>query len=91
MEAGTNELFRRLLRWYNNKDIVPTLEAMQKNAAFQQDKDTDMLELGCNLTNLANICVHKSTDVKSYPFTERDKDLLRKNRDVTGPFIVFTR
>ena len=30
MEAGTKELFQRLFRWYNKKDVVPTLEAMQK-------------------------------------------------------------
>ena len=52
-----------------------------------------MLKLGCTLPNLANICLHKSTDAKFYPFTERDKDLLRKNREdvVGGPSIVFLR
>ena len=37
-----------------------------------------MLELGCTLPNLPNICLHKSTDAKFSPFTERDKDLLEK-------------
>ena len=52
-----------------------------------------MLKLGCTLRNLANICLHKSTDAKFYPFTEGDKDPLEKNRDVVvgGPSIVFTR
>ena len=52
-----------------------------------------MLEPGCFLPNLANICLHKSTDAKFYPFTERDKDLLEKLREdvVGGPSIVFTR
>ena len=49
-----------------------------------------MLKLGCTLPNLANICLHKSTDAKFYPFTEGDKDLLEKIRDVVGgPSIVF--
>ena len=80
------------LRWYNNKD-EPTLEAMQKMIAFYHDKDIDMLKLGCTLPNLANICLHKSTDANIYPFTEGDKDLLEKIRDdvVGGPCIVFTR
>ena len=84
--------FTDFLRWYNNKD-VPTLEAMQKMIAFYHDKDIDMLNLGCTLPNLANICLHKSTDVKFYPFTEGDKDLLEKIREdvVGGPSIVFTR
>ena len=35
---------------------------------------------------------NKSTDLKFYPFTEGDKDLLEKNRDVVGgPSIVFSR
>ena len=47
--------FKDFLRWYNNKDVVPTLEAMQKMIAFYHDKDIDMLKLGCTLPNLANI------------------------------------
>ena len=52
-----------------------------------------MLKLGCTLTNLAKICLHKSTDAKFYPFIEADKDLLEKIREdvVGGPSIVFTR
>ena len=73
--------FKEFLRWYNNKDVLPTLEAMQKKIASYHDKDIDMLKLGCTLPNLANICLHKSTDAKLYPFTEGDKDLLQKNRE----------
>ena len=40
-----------------------------------------MLKLGCTLPNLANICLHKSTVSKFYPFTESDKDLLEKIRE----------
>ena len=85
--------FKDFLRWYSNKDAVPTLEAMQKMIAFYHDKDIDMLKLDCTLANLANICLHKSTDVKFYPFTEGDKDLLQKIRENVGggPSIVFTR
>ena len=84
--------FKDFLRWYNNKDVVPTLEAMQKMIAFYHDKDIDMLKLGCTLPNLANICLHKFTDAKFYPFTEGDEDLLEKSREdvVGGPSIVFT-
>ena len=61
--------------------------------AFYHDKDIDMLKLGCTLPNLANICLHKSTDAKFYPSTERDKDLLEKIREdvIGGPSIIFTR
>ena len=81
------------LRWYNNKDVVPTLEAMQKILAFYYKKGIDLLKLGCTLPNLANICLHKCTSAKFYPFTETDKDLLQKIREdvVGGLFVVFTR
>ena len=61
--------------------------------ACYHDKDIDMLKLGSTIPNLANICLHKSTDAKFYPFTEGDKDLLEKIREdvVGGPSNVFTR
>ena len=60
---------------------------------FYHNKGNDMLELGCTLPNLANYCLHKSTDSKFYPFRESDKDLLEKIREdmVRGPSIVLTR
>ena len=39
--------FKDFLRLYNNKDVVPTLEAMQKMIVFYHDKDIDMLKFGC--------------------------------------------
>ena len=85
--------FRDFLRWYNNKDVVPTLQAMKKMIKFYHAQKIDMLKLGCTLPNLANICLHKSTDRKFYPFIEADKDLHEKIRSemTGGPSIVFTR
>ena len=67
------------LRWYNNEVVVPTFGAMQKMIAFYYDIYIDMLKFGCTLPNLANICLHKSTYAKFYPFTEGEKHLLKKN------------
>ena len=52
-----------------------------------------MLKLACTVPILANICLHKSTDSKFYPFTETDKDFLEKKQEdiVGGASIVFTR
>ena len=85
--------FRNFLRRYNNKDVVPTLEAMQKMLDFYHKKGIDMLKLGCTLLNLANVCLHKPTSAKFYPFTEIDTHLLQKIREdmVGGPPIAFTR
>ena len=78
---------------YDNKDVVPTLEAIQKKTEIYHNKGIDMLQLECTLPNLATTCLQKSTDSKRYPFTETDKDLLEKIREVMvgGPSIVFTR
>ena len=84
--------FKDFLLWYNIKDVMPFLEAMRKMISFHHDKNFDMLKLGCTLPNLANICLHKSTDAKFYAFTEGDKDLLEKNReDVVGGSSVVSR
>ena len=85
--------FSDFLKWYNNKDVVPTLEVLLKMIEFYHNKGIDMLRLGLTLPNLANICLHKSTDSKFHPFGESDKDLLEKIRGdmVGGPLIVFTR
>ena len=85
--------FPDFLKWCSNKLVVPTLEAMQKTIEFYHNKGIDKLKLGCTLPNLANVCLHNSTDLKFYPFTESDEDLLEKIRKgmVGGPSIVFTR
>ena len=85
--------FSDFLRWYNNKDVVPTLEAMQKMIESYHNRGIDMLKLGSTLPYLAKICFHKSTGSNLYPFTQSKKDLLEKIRKdmVGGPPIVFTR
>ena len=75
-------IFLDFLRWYNNKDVVPTLEAIKKLTEFYNHKSLDLLKLGCTLPNLPNICLHKSTNVKIYPFTESDKAQLKKSEKI---------
>ena len=92
-ENNNMHFFSDFLKWYNNKDVVPTKEAMEKMIEFYHNKGIDLVKLGCTLPNLANICLHKSTDSNFYRFTESDKDLLEKIREdmVGGPSMVFTR
>ena len=70
--------FKDFLLWYNNKDVVPTLEAMQKMLVFYRRKGMEMLKVGCTLPNFENTFLHKSTSAKFYPSTETDKNLLQK-------------
>ena len=86
-------VFKDFLKCYNTKDVVPTLQTMQKMIQFYHKKGIGMLKLGCTFPNLANMGLHKSTNHKFYPFCESDKDLCEKIiEDMTGgPSIVFTR
>ena len=70
--------FKEILIWYNNKDVVPTLEAMQKMINFYHQKEIDMLKLGCTLPNLANIHLHKSIDSEFYLFYRKRQRLVGK-------------
>ena len=72
------QYFSDFLKWYNNKDVVPTLDAMQKMIEFYHNKGIDMLKLGFTLPNLANICLHKSTDSMFYPLQGRIKICWRR-------------
>ena len=74
-------------KWYSNKDVVPTTEAMQKMMAFYRKKTTDMLKLGCTLPNLASNCLHNSINNKICPFIEADKDLYNKPREDLVPLL----
>ena len=70
--------FRDFLQWYNDKDVVTSLDAMQKLIELYHDKGIDMLKLGCSLPHLAKIFLHKSTDYKFYPFFWSDSDVHEK-------------
>ena len=51
-----------------------------------------MLNLGCTLLNLANICLHNATTATFYPFKKSDKDLLEKIReDMVGGHPLYSK
>ena len=60
---------------------------------FYHQNKIDMIKLECVLPNLANVCLHKSTNKKFYAFCESDGDFCEKiGEDLTGgPSIVFKR
>ena len=74
------------------KMLLPLWRQCKKKIVFYHEKDIDRLNLGCTLPRLVNICLHKYTDTKFYPFTEADKDLLERNGEyvLCGPSIVLT-
>ena len=92
-EKENMNTFHDFLKWYNNKDVVPTLDAMTKMIQFYHSKQIDLLKLGYTLPNLANRFLHSSTDVAFFPFCEQDKefDNYIRNWLTGGPSIIFTR
>ena len=65
---------------------------MQQLSELYHNTGIDIAEVGCTLAKLANICLNQSKDSKFYPFTETDKDMLEKIRQVMvgEPSTVFT-
>ena len=67
------ESFQDFLIWYNNKDVVPTLEGLQELMQFYHQNVIDILKLGFTLQNLANGILHSSTSLRFVPFNQEEK------------------
>ena len=75
--------FKDFLRWYNNENLVPYLETMQKIIDFYPDKDIVMLKLGRTVPNLGNISLRKSSDTNSIPSQKEIKSYNKKFEEVS--------
>jgi hypothetical protein len=81
------------LRWYNNCDTVPMVEALDKMFVFYRDKGLDMFKDTISLPGLAYKMLSSYTEEKFSLFKEEDKELfyLLKRNIVGGPSIIFHR
>ena len=93
MEALTNELTQVFFAVVQQKRCFAKIQGNAKNDCLLPRQNYRYVEAWLYITNLANICLHKSTDAKFYPFTEEDKDLLENIQEdvVGGPSVIFTR
>ena len=65
--------------------LISSLESLARQIYAEKRKyyiligmtltEIDMLQLGCTLPGLTNVCLHKSTTKNFYPFCETDRDL----------------
>ena len=87
------ETFQDFFEWYNNKDVVPTLEALQKMLQFYHQKGIDMLKLGFTLPNLANRILRSSIPLEFFPFNQKVESLVDYIPEwlTGGPAIIFKR
>ena len=85
--------FKDFLEWYNNLDVIPFIEAVEKMKEFYQNKKLDIFKDGVSLPGLVLKYLMKSTESKFSLFEQEDKDLydLMKNGIVGGPSIIFKR
>ena len=85
--------FKDFLEWYNNLDVIPFIEAIEKMKLFYQEKKLDIFKDGVSLPGLVLKYLMKSTESKFSLFEQNDKDLydLMKNGIVGGPSIIFKR
>ena len=90
--AEKKATIHKFWRWYINKDVVSTLQAMPETVEFYHNKSTDKLQHGCLLPNPIKICLHSSTSAKFSPFTKSKKNRLPKVQEIMfgGPSKVFT-
>ena len=64
-----------------------------KDGWLYHNKGNDMSKLERISSNIANNCLHTATTAKFYPFTESDKELLKKSREdlVGGSSQFYTK
>ena len=90
--------FKDFLEWYNNLDVLPFIEAVEKMKIFYKNKKLDVFKDGVSLP----VLVIKSTDSDFYLLDEEDKITkedrkrnnlfyLLKDSIVGGPSIIFNR
>ena len=81
--------------WYNNRDVVPFLEAIDKQFAFYQQQHIDMFKDGISVPGLTLLYLFNDLPPNTYftVFNRTNSDLheLVKDNIVGGPAIIFHR
>jgi hypothetical protein len=86
--------FRDFLVWYNNLDVVPFLEAIDKMSNFWQERNIDIFKDGVSVPGLTMKYLFSNIpDTYFSLFSEKDKDMYysMKDNNVGGPSIIFNR
>ena len=87
--------FRDFLTWYNNRDVGPFLEALEKQSAFYQERGIDMLKAGISVPGLTLRYLFQRLPHDTYftLFDEKNSDLhdLLKSQIVGGPSLILHR
>ena len=83
------------LVWYNNRDVVPFLDAIDKQFAFYKQQNIDMFKDGVSVPGLTLLYLFNelpsNTFFTVFNQTNSDRHLLVKDNIVGGPAIIFHR
>ena len=86
---------RDFLVWYNNRDVIPFLQAIDKQFAFYQQHNIDMFKDGISVPGLSLLHLFNDLPNDTYftVFNRTNSDLhkLVKDNMVGGPAIIFHR
>ena len=86
---------REFLVRYNNRDVVPFLQAIDRQFAFYRQRGIDMFKQGISIPGLTLLYLFNDLPEKTYftIFNEKNKDMhdLVKENIVGGPSIIFHR
>ena len=86
---------RDFLVWYNNRDVIPFLQAIDKQFAFYQQHNIDMFKDGISVPGLSLLHLFNDLPNDTYftVFNRANRDLhkLVKDNIVGGPAIIFHR
>ena len=89
------QTFRDFLIWYNNLDVQPFCDALEKMCAFWKDKNINMLRQRISIpgVTLTYLFTTLETGIFFSLFDEKNKDLyyLFKKNMVGGPSIIYHR
>ena len=84
------------LQWYNNLDVTPMIEAIEKMNTFYQQKGIDFLHQAISLPGVAmRYCFNSIRDpsIEFHRFNHQNKEIYKmvKESIVGGPSIIFNR
>ena len=85
--------FKDFLVWYDNLDVVPFLEAVEKMSAFWQERNIDMFKDGISVPGLTFKYLFSYLSPQTYfsLFDQANSDMYHLVRDSNtgGPSIIF--
>ena len=87
------QTMRDFLVWYNNRDVTPFVEALEKQKAFYKNHQLDMCKDAMSLPNLAEKIMYQIAHTVSEPlelsYVKLPEDLILTGRNLTAPNLLL--